>query len=112
MLTTSLAIPLRRQDAKVLLTFTQQFHQWENRVAEDSSLYGFVQILLKGICIMQDKNSSLSTDQHVDAFKRALGNALRGILGFSNDTLPSGLPTPVKPAASHPEKGIKSDKSG
>ena len=60
---------------------------------------------------MPDKNPSLSIDQRVDEFKRLLGNIMRGLTGLSNDTLPSGLPTPVKPTASHSEKGTKSDES-
>jgi hypothetical protein len=60
---------------------------------------------------MQDKDSSFSTDQHVDAFKQTLGEALRGILGLSDDTLPPGLPSPVEPASAQQEKRTKSDKS-
>ncbi|MCX6067909.1 MAG: hypothetical protein NT121_19490 [Chloroflexi bacterium] len=58
---------------------------------------------------MQDKDSSISTKQHLDDFERALGEFLKGLLGPSSDSLPPGLPTPVKPDASHPKKGAKSD---
>ena len=59
---------------------------------------------------MKDKDSSLSTDQRVDAFKRALGSFIRGILGLPTDDLPSDLPRPVKPEADNPKKGTKNDK--
>jgi hypothetical protein len=61
---------------------------------------------------MQNNDSSISTKQHLDDFKRALGEFLKGLIRSSSDTLPPGLPTPVKPDASRPEKGVKSDKSG
>ncbi len=61
---------------------------------------------------MQDKDSSISTKQHLDDFERALGEFLKGLLGPSSDSLPPGLPTPVKPDASHPEKGVKNDNPG
>ena len=45
---------------------------------------------------MTVKDISLSTDQRLDEFKRALANILRGITGENLDSLPAGLPTPVK----------------
>lgn len=45
---------------------------------------------------MVEKENSLSTEQRVDDFKRALANILRGITGDTLDCLPPGLPTPVK----------------
>jgi len=60
---------------------------------------------------MQDKDSSISTKQHLNDFERALGEFLKGLIRPSSDTLPPGLPTPVKPAAAQPEKGNKSDNS-
>ena len=60
---------------------------------------------------MPEKDPSLSIDQRVDEFKRLLGNIMRGLTVLSNDTLPPGLPTPVKPTTSHSEKGIQSDES-
>lgn len=61
---------------------------------------------------MQNNDSSISTKTHLDDFKRALGEFLKGLLGPSNDALPPGLPTPVKSDASHPEKGVKNDNPG
>ncbi|MCX6065024.1 MAG: hypothetical protein NT121_04620 [Chloroflexi bacterium] len=61
---------------------------------------------------MKDNDSSISAKQHLDDFERALGEFLKGLLGPSNDGLPPGLPTPVKPVAPQPEKGTKNDKSG
>jgi len=54
---------------------------------------------------LKDKDYSLSTNQRVDAFKHALGNFLRDLAGLSDDTLPSGLPTPVKSIDPAQEKG-------
>ena len=55
-----------------------------------------LQIFLEDACEMTDKDSSLSTERRVDDFMRALANILRGITGENPDSLPPGLPTPVK----------------
>ncbi len=81
------------------------FLQRESYLAEYTFQHGLVRILRKGICSLKDKDYSLSTDQRVDAFKHALGNILRDLVGLSDGTLPPGLPTPVKPVVSAPEKG-------
>jgi hypothetical protein len=106
------AIPLVRLSADVLNTNNRYFLQREKRPAEDNSLFCFLNLFLKGICTMKDDDSSISAKQHLDDFERALGEFLKGLLGPSTDTLPPGLPTPVKPNANRPEKGAKSDKSG
>jgi hypothetical protein len=72
----------------------------------------FRNFFLKGICTMKDDDPSISAKQHLDDFKRALGEFLKGLIEPSIDTLPSGLPIPVEPDASRPEKGAESDKSG
>jgi hypothetical protein len=59
---------------------------------------------------MKNKESSLSTDQRVDAFKRALGNIIRDLLGLSNTDLPSDLPRPVNPSVDIQKKGNQNDK--
>ena len=58
---------------------------------------------------MKNKESSLSTDQRVDALKRALGNIIRDLLGLSNTDLPSDLPRPVNPSVDIQKKGNQND---
>lgn len=59
---------------------------------------------------MTDKDSSLSIDQCIDAFKQQLGSVLHSILELSDDTLPTGLPTPVKPGVPVPAKRTNDEK--
>lgn len=61
---------------------------------------------------MKDEDPSIATNQRIDDFMHALGRFLKGLLGSPNDTMPAGLPTPVKSAAVQPEKGAKSDEPG
>jgi hypothetical protein len=53
---------------------------------------------------MVEKDISLSTEQRVDDFKRALANILRGITGENSDSLPPGLPIPVKLGATQEKR--------
>lgn len=68
----TLAILLERLVPNILHTNGWQFHQLENQVIENCSLYGFT---------TQDKDSSISTKQHLDDFERALGEFLKGLIG-------------------------------
>ena len=91
----TLAILLERLVPNILHTNCWQFHQLENQAIENCSLYGLT---------MQNNDSSISAKQHMDDFKRALGEFLKGLIEPSSDTLPPGLPTPVEPDAPRPKK--------